>query len=144
MTILAVDIDGTIHPSRDYSNLTITRNNIALSILDQWLITLRDADIISAFGYSTSNSLEDARKKIQNGNKIGKCEICSEEIDIQKCLNLLRNKNLIAKFEIKSKRKDLEKELETFETLKKDPVNYVNESLKETIQRVYLNYNNLI
>ena len=75
-------------------------------------------------------------EKIQNGNNIVKCEICSEEIDIQKCLNLLRNKNLIAKFEIESKRKDLEKELETFETLKKDPVYYVNESLKETIQKL--------
>ncbi|MFN7226736.1 MAG: HAD family hydrolase [Holosporales bacterium] len=67
MTILAVDIDGTIHPSPDYSDLTITRNNIALSILDRWLVTLRDADIISAFGYSTSNSLKDALRKIQTG-----------------------------------------------------------------------------
>ena len=77
-------------------------------------------------------------KTIQNGNNIGKCEICSEEIDIPRCLNILRNKNLITKFRIKSKRKNLEKELETFETLKKDPVYYMNESLKETIQKIYL------
>ncbi len=67
MTILAVDIDGTILPPKDYSNLTIIRNNVALSILDQWLVALRDADIISAFGYSTSNSLDDAHEKIKNG-----------------------------------------------------------------------------
>ena len=77
-------------------------------------------------------------KHIKNGNGIVKCEICSEEMSITKCLNSLRNKNLFTKFEIKSKRKGLKKELENFETFRKDPVYYVNESLKEIIRKIDL------
>ena len=65
---------------------------------------------------------------IKDKNNIIKCEVCSEELDIQKCFNLRRNKEHIDKFEIESKLKDLEQEIKDYEIIKNDPDNYVYKS----------------
>ena len=77
-------------------------------------------------------------KYAESGVTVIKCQVCSQELNINSCLNTMRNREKIVDFEVKSNRKELKKNFEDFERLMNDPPFYLNKNLEELVNKINL------